>query len=59
MKVSLNEELSWYRAATLTERLAGHPGMVAHEDFVGSDAVKDRFGHGTHVATMAAGMRKA
>ena len=43
----------------LTKSSTGHPGMVAHEDFVGSDAVKDRFGHGTHVATMAAGMRKA
>ena len=43
----------------LTKSSTGHPGMVAQEDFVGSDAVKDRFGHGTHVATMAASMRKA
>ncbi|HWQ33550.1 MAG TPA: S8 family serine peptidase [Blastocatellia bacterium] len=32
-----------------------HPGVVYRQDFTGSGSASDIFGHGTHVATMAAG----
>ncbi len=33
----------------------GHPGIVAATDFITADALTDRFGHGTFVASVAVG----
>jgi serine protease AprX len=33
----------------------GHPGIIAATDFITVDALTDRFGHGTFVASMAVG----
>jgi subtilisin family serine protease len=42
-------------AHKLTGASSGHPGVVGKQDYTGQDAIKDRFGHGTHVASLAAG----
>ncbi|MBL8203231.1 MAG: S8 family serine peptidase [Blastocatellia bacterium] len=39
----------------LTWASNGHPGVVGKQDYTGQDAIKDRFGHGSHVASLAAG----
>ena len=32
-----------------------HPGLTAYTDFVGTNAIVDRYGHGTYVASLAIG----